>query len=203
MVEVDNSVLMEAVKSAPEYNAELDRMRLKGESSVRDTLTGEHSTALSELNATHTAALEAANKVNSGKQGEAFEGLKAQFETLNSNFTKSQEDNAALLLSNKTATVQTDLTTELSGVLDPYDKQNLTRDAMALLDPSTGQFKLSTGAMGSIQDVVSELKTLHPARFGSNQPKGAGINGGPTNALPANATDEQKRIASINAKFGK
>jgi hypothetical protein len=71
MVEVDNKVVMEGVKSIPEYNAELDRMKAKGAGEERTTLTtalaGEHTAAIEALNAEHATALETAGKLNSGE----------------------------------------------------------------------------------------------------------------------------------------
>ena len=197
MITFDNGAIMEAMKNTPEYNAELDRMKLKGAEEAKTTLTGEHTSAMDQIAATHAAALEAANKVSSGKSSDAIEGLKTQIETLTNSFNTSQSDNAALLLKNKTGAVQTELINNLDGVIDSYDKQNLTRDAMTLLDPATGQFKLASGAMGTVSDIVAELKTIHPDRFGSKQPPGAGIKGGATSSLPANATVQDRLAAKI------
>lgn len=202
MITVPDSVGMAALKSSPEYNAELDRMKSKGADETRTTLTGEHTSAMDQIAVTHADALEAANKVSSGKSSDAIEGLKTQIETLTNSFNTSQSDNAALLLKNKTGAVQTELINGLDGVIDGYDKQNLTRDAMTLLDPATGQFKLASGAMGTVADIVAELKTIHPDRFGSNQPNGAGLRGGQgATSTSTNPTDKQTRINEIDARM--
>jgi len=92
MVEVDNAVIMEGVKSIPEYNAELDRMRTKGEEAVRTTLTGEHQTALEALKAeqvtaktAHERALEAAMQTGSGEKDEVIKELKAKRQEITTN----------------------------------------------------------------------------------------------------------------------
>ncbi len=177
-VEISNEMGMAALKDAPEYNAELDRMRLKGEAGVRDALTGEHSTSLEALKSTHAVELEAAQKVSGGKRDEQIEGLTTQIKTLTDSFNTSELARTELLKVNKTSVIENELINGLSGVKDPYDKTNITRDAMARLNPETGMFALSTGAEGGVKDIVLELQGLHPGRFLSNQPNGNGITGG-------------------------
>ena len=191
--------VQEFVKDQSWYNDTLDSVREKGFNSGKSKWDAERE----ELIGTYSRELENEKKMNSGKKDQQIEALQEQLQELSTNFKTSQEEAAKLRIQNKVENVKGDLTTQLSGVIDPYDRKNMLRDAMENFDADTGQFKLSTGAMGSVNEVVAELKEAHPKRFQSKQPSGSGINGNPVLDLPSNATDEQRRIARINAKFGK
>lgn len=195
MITLDNVAILEALKSTPEYNAEVDRIKLNGITEANTALTGQHTTAIDQLNATHASALQAANMVSSGKSSEQIEGLISQVQTLTETVKTSESNNVALQLKNKLGDIQTELINDLDGVINAYDKQNLTRDAMALLNPETGKFRLVNGVEGTVSEIVAELKQIHPDRFGSKQPAGAGIRGGQTGS-PVSGNTIEDRLAS-------
>jgi len=201
-VEVDNAVAMAALKDAPEYNAELDRMRVKGETDTRTALTGEHTTATEALNAkiqsmtaSHESALEAAKLVGSDEKDEVIKGLKTQMEEITTSFKTSEENRIQSEKDSAKSSVEGKLIIALDGVNDPYNKTNITRDAMDKFDADTGQFKLSTGVMGGIVEVVAEMMAVHPDKFLSKQPPGNNVNGGGNNTIVPNKPYTEMNVA--------
>jgi hypothetical protein len=197
-----NEDFMKNLAHEPMFNTELDRMRVKGEDAVRTTLTGEHQTAIDALTATHNGvvsahntALEDAKKVQSGEKDEQIEGLKNQIQTITDSFTTSEANRVQSEKDSAKSSVEGKLIIALDGVSDPYNKTNITRDAMDKFDADTGQFKLSTGVMGGIVEVVAEMMAVHPDKFLSKQPPGNNVNGGGNNTIVPNKPYAEMNVA--------
>ena len=177
-VDIPDADILANFKNDPAYNAEIDRIVAGKTNTLETKYKSESEAAMSQLKSDHQIELDASKAVATGKGNEAMEGLKTQIQLLTDNFNASEKRAADLTKENKTATVTNDITNALSSVQDPYDKQNLTRDALSTYDIESGQFKLDSGAMGGLDDVVKQMQGIHPGRFVSKQPKGPGVNGG-------------------------
>lgn len=198
-VTVPDDLVKEYAKEKGLFNEEFDSARTKGYKSAEAKWQAEKE----ELVGTYSRELENTKKMNSGKKDEQISALQEQISTLTESFNTAQNKAQELEIANKTETVKSDLATQLAGVNNDYDRKNMLRDAMDNFDVSTGQFKLQSGATGSVNEVVAEFKKALPDRFSSNQPSGPGINGGAVFELPPNATPEQKRAAEINDRLKK
>ena len=177
-VDIPDADILSNFKNDPAYNAEIDRIVAGKTNTFETQFKSESEAAMSQLKSDHQIELDASKAVATGKGNEAMEGLKTQIQLLTDNFKASEQRAADLTKENKTVTVTNEITNALSLVKDPYDKQNLTRDAMSLYDTESGQFKLDSGAMGGLDDVVKQMQGIHPGRFTSKQPNGPGVNGG-------------------------
>jgi hypothetical protein len=129
------------------------------------------------------------------KQATQIDTITTSFATSEANRAQSEKDSAK-------ASVEGKLIIALDGVQDPYNKTNITRDAMDLFDPDTGQFKLSTGVTGGIAEMVAEMKGVHPDKFSSKQPPGNNVKGGGNNS-DSGGTPSQQRAADINSRLKK
>jgi hypothetical protein len=211
-VEKSFADMHEELKADPEYNAELDRMRVKGETDTRATLAGEHQTALDVITAAHkvtasehATALEAAKNVSSDEKDKQIAGLNTQIETIAKTLETEKADRIQSGKDKKKADTRGELITALSEVDDPYHQKNIARDAMDLFDVESGEFKLSSGLNGSVADMVADMKEIHKDKFLSKQNSGNGIRGDGRKSLdlPADATPSQKRAAEINERLNK
>jgi len=183
-VEISNEAAMAGLKETPEYNAELDRMRLKGEAGVRDTLTGEHSTSLEALRSTHAQELASVKTLSTGKVSDQMQVLINANAELTQSFTQLKGDLAAEKENGIKAGLQSQLAASLASVGDDLVRNTLIENGMKnAIIGEDGQpyFKLKDGIIGDSKAMASQFAAEYPNHFLSNQPSGAGIKGGTGN----------------------
>jgi len=180
MVEKSFADMHEALKADPDYNAELNRVRIKGEGEVRTTLNGEHQTALNMLTETHTTDLEAAKALSTGTADDKF----AVLMEANKEVAKTVETLKAELVAEKEngakAGLKSELATALAGVPDELVRNTLIDSGMkSAVIGEDGQpyFNIGDGVMGGSKEMADQFSTKYPQHFKSNQPAGAGVTG--------------------------
>lgn len=198
VVSIPDDKVQEYAKSQKWYNETLDSVREKGFLAAKQKWEAEKE----ELVGTYTREIENTKKSTSSKASEREEALLERFASVEKTLKEEREARLQAEKNAKLSEVKNQVTNALGDVIDDYYRRGLSRDALEAYDIETDKFTLPTGESGSLEDLVENFKVEYAPQFKSKQPNGTGINGGPVVDLPANATDEQKRIAKINAKFG-
>jgi len=180
MVEVAYADIQEAVKAEPEYNAELNRVRIKGENEVRTTLTGEHQTALDMLADTHSTDLEAAKALATGTADDKFTVLMEANKTVAGTVEALKAELATEKENGIKAVLKAELANALAGVPDELVRNTLIESGMktaVIGEDGQPYFNIGDGVMGGSKEMADQFSTKYPQHFKSNQPAGAGVTG--------------------------
>ena len=200
VVNVPDNAVQEGVKDSQWYNSELDRVRIKGETTVRDTLTAEHSQKVADLTSDYDSKLESASKLSSGKKDEQIQELITMNQTLNGRIDGLISENQAKDLESKKGSLKATLANALAGnVADEFVRDSMISSTMQnTISTESGDLGFKVGdVVGNVDTVINDLKAKYPQHFTSNQPNGLGVKGGPAVQLPANASLEDKLRANI------
>ena len=179
-VDVPDSVVFESLKSNDTYNAELDRIREKGESIGRESATTEFSQKFKDLETSYESRLQEAKNSGLSESERQLSELRTQMATLTESFNNSQNELKSEREGKAKSSAEAEIALALgSKVADDYDRKALTRDMMDAFSVSDGQFKLDSGAFGTAADIVGQFESLYPNKFLSEQPSGSGLKAGP------------------------